>query len=72
MTLAYIVIFASFVLFAISVVFALGWAMSHGQMQNFQRGATAIFDPDEPLGTRTDSFPGSATNVEPSPEGSHE
>jgi len=72
MTLAYIVIFASFVLFAISVVFALGWAMSHGQMQNFQRGATAIFDPDEPLGTRTDSFPGSATHVEPPPEGSHE
>jgi len=72
MTLAYIVIFASFVLFAVSVVFALGWAMSHGQMQNFQRGATAIFDPDEPLGTRTDSFPGSAANVVSPPERSHE
>ncbi len=72
MTLAYIVIFASFVLFAVSVVFALGWAMSHGQMQNFQRGATAIFDPDEPLGTRTDSFPGSAANVVSPLEGSHE
>jgi nitrogen fixation-related uncharacterized protein len=72
MTLAYLVIFASFVLFAVSVVFALGWAMSHGQMQDFQQGATAIFDPDEPLGTRTDSFPGSATNGEPPRERSHE
>lgn len=72
MTLAYIVIFASFVLFAISVVFALGWAMSHGQMQNFERGATAIFDPDEPPGTSTDSFPGAAANVITPPEGSNE
>jgi cbb3-type cytochrome oxidase maturation protein len=71
-TLAYLVIFASFVLFALSVVLALAWALRNGQMQDFQRGATAIFDPDEPIGATTDAFPGSAKKAERSEEESHE
>jgi len=64
MTVAYLVIFASFLLFALSVVLALSWALRNGQMKNFGRGATAIFDPDEPIGTVTDSFPSTQTQAE--------
>lgn len=72
MTLAYLVIFLSFVLFSASVVMALAWALRNGQMENFQRGATAIFDADEPEGTATDSFPGLRTDVQESEEAFHE
>jgi nitrogen fixation-related uncharacterized protein len=72
MTLAYLVIFVSFLLFSLSVVLALAWALRNGQMENFQRGATAIFDPDEPIGATTDSFPGSAKKAERSEEMLHE
>ncbi len=64
MTLAYLVIFASFLLFGLSVVLALAWALSNGQMKNFERGATAIFDPDEPIGIATDSFPSTRWHAE--------
>jgi cbb3-type cytochrome oxidase maturation protein len=72
MTLAYLVIGASFVLFALSVVLALAWALRNGQMEDFQRGATAIFDPDEPIGATTDAFPRSARKVERPVEDRHE
>lgn len=72
MTLAYLVIFLSFLFFGASVVLALAWALRNGQMQDFQRGATAIFDPDEPIGTQTDSFPGTAWKADRSEEGSDE
>jgi nitrogen fixation-related uncharacterized protein len=72
MTLAYLVIFASFLLFALSVVLALAWALRNGQMKNFERGATAIFDPDEPIGAVTDSFPSAPTQVERSEGPLHE
>lgn len=35
-------------------VWALSWAFRNGQMSNFARGATSIFDPDEPIGEVTD------------------
>jgi cbb3-type cytochrome oxidase maturation protein len=72
MTLAYLVIGASFVLFALSVVLALAWALRNGQMEDFQRGATAIFDPDEPIGATTDAFPKSSNESERSEEDWHE
>jgi nitrogen fixation-related uncharacterized protein len=72
MTLAYVVIFVSFVLFGVSVVLALAWALRNGQMENFQRGATAIFDPDEPIGVNTDSFPESGKKAECSEDKLHE
>ncbi len=58
MTLAYVVIGLSFVLFGGSAVWALAWAFRKGQLENFQRGASSIFDDDEPPGRFTDSFPG--------------
>jgi hypothetical protein len=72
MTLAYVVIFVSFLFFGLSVVLALAWALRNGQMENFQRGATAIFDPDEPLGAITDSFPTTQRNADAAEEIWHE
>jgi len=72
MTLAYVVIVLSFLLFGLSVVLALAWAMRNGQLEDFQRGATAIFDPDEPIGATTDSFPASTRSRARSEETLHE
>lgn len=41
-----------------SAVAALTWAFKNGQFDRIQRGATSIFDEEEPLGLRTDAFPG--------------
>jgi cbb3-type cytochrome oxidase maturation protein len=58
MSLLTTIVFAiSAVLFGGSAVVALAWAMKKGQMENFQRGATSIFDADEPIGMITDTFP---------------
>lgn len=42
---------------AFSSVAALIWAVASGQLGEFQKGATSIFDDDEPIGEITDSFP---------------
>ncbi len=36
---------------------ALWWAIKTGQFANFEKGATSIFDDEEPLGRPTDAFP---------------
>jgi nitrogen fixation-related uncharacterized protein len=40
-----------------SAVYALYWAVKTGQFQQFEKGATAIFNDEEPLGQPTDHFP---------------
>ncbi|MBK8478935.1 MAG: cbb3-type cytochrome oxidase assembly protein CcoS [Opitutaceae bacterium] len=40
-----------------SAVYALYWAVKTGQFHQFEKGATAIFDDEEPLGRPTDHFP---------------
>ncbi len=40
-----------------SAVYALYWAVKTGQFRNFEKGATAIFDDEEPEGHPTDFFP---------------
>ena len=54
----YIVVFGILGLFSGTVIWALWWAVRGGQMSHFQRGATSIFDDDEPVGKVTDAFPG--------------
>jgi hypothetical protein len=54
MELAYAVLLGSAMLFGGAAVLALAWAFRNGQMSNFARGATSIFDPDEPVGEVTD------------------
>lgn len=49
-----VMLFVSLVVFGGGAVWALNWAFRNGQMSNFARGATSIFDPDEPEGEVTD------------------
>jgi cbb3-type cytochrome oxidase maturation protein len=58
MTITYAIFAASVVLFGGSAVLALVWAMKDGQLRDFQRGATSIFDDEEPVGRPTEG-PGS-------------
>jgi nitrogen fixation-related uncharacterized protein len=51
-----VMLFVSLVVFGGGAVWALNWAFRNGQMSNFARGATSIFDPDEPEGEVTDSI----------------
>lgn len=57
MTNTLIYIWTVIALLSISSVSALIWAVSSGQLGEFQKGATTIFDEDEPIGEVTDSFP---------------
>jgi nitrogen fixation-related uncharacterized protein len=57
MALIYIFIFGSVLIFGLTAVAGLVWAVRTGQMRNFGAGATSIFDDDEPVGVMTDSFP---------------
>jgi nitrogen fixation-related uncharacterized protein len=58
MKLVYLLIWGSMLLFGASAVWALVWAIRHGEMSNFKAGAESIFDDDEPVGRPTDAFPG--------------
>lgn len=40
-----------------SAVYALYWAVKTGQFREIEKGATEIFDEEEPIGVTTDSFP---------------
>lgn len=44
-------------LFFVGAALALFWAHRHGQLSNLEKGATSIFDEDEPVGEVTDKFP---------------
>ncbi len=57
-TIAYILIFGTLGSLLISVIYGLYWAIRNDQFAHFQRGATSIFDDEEPQGFRTDAFPG--------------
>ncbi len=57
MTNTLIYIWTVIALLGISSVSALIWAVTSGQLGQFQKGATTIFDDDEPIGEVTDSFP---------------
>jgi nitrogen fixation-related uncharacterized protein len=63
-------IFGSVVVFGLTAVAGLVWAVRTGQMRHFARGAVSIFDEDEPVGVMTDGFPGAyPADRNPSPEG---
>ena len=60
MTLMVIVIWGFAAVCGLTAVAALVWAIRSGQMRNFGRGATSIFDDEEPVGRTTDGFPAAA------------
>ena len=51
-------VFLTVVGFTTAAVLVFGWAARNGQFHDINRGARAVFDPDEPEGTTTDAFPG--------------
>jgi nitrogen fixation-related uncharacterized protein len=57
MALIYILIFGSVLVFGLTAVAGLVWAIRSGQLRDFGAGATSIFDEDEPIGVMTDAFP---------------
>jgi nitrogen fixation-related uncharacterized protein len=59
MALIYIFIFGSVLVFGLTAVAGLVWAVRTGQLRDFGVGATSIFDDDEPVGVMTDTFPDS-------------
>lgn len=46
---------------ATAVVASFFWAAKNQQFENIEEGSLTIFDPAEPVGEPTDSFPGSPT-----------
>lgn len=67
MALIYIFIFGSVVVFGLTAVAGLVWAVRTGQLRNFSAGATSIFDDDEPVGVMTDAFPDVDEAATPTP-----
>lgn len=57
MSVFYVVAFGLLALFGASAVYGLVWAVRTGQLREFGRGATSIFDEEEPVGRMTDRFP---------------
>jgi nitrogen fixation-related uncharacterized protein len=54
----FIAIYGFMIIFGITAIAALIWAIQTGQMEYFREGAASIFDGDEPVGKVTDAFPG--------------
>ena len=57
MTIAAILILGGLIFLSGSAVVAFTWAAKTGQFKDLKKGATVIFDEDEPIGMRTDCFP---------------
>lgn len=58
MTLVYLLIWGSWLVFGVSAVWALVWAAGRGEFRDPEKAARSIFDEDEPVGRMTDHFPG--------------
>lgn len=54
----YLLIWGSWLVFGVSAVWALVWAIGRGELRDPERAARSIFDEDEPIGRMTDHFPG--------------
>jgi cbb3-type cytochrome oxidase maturation protein len=58
----YLLIWGSWVVFGLVAVWALVWAIGHGQFQDPEAAAHSIFDEDERPGELTDGFPGEGSD----------
>lgn len=58
MAVFYVLVWGFAALCGLSAVYGLVWAVRHGQVGDFTRGAASIFDDEEPIGRMTDRFPG--------------
>jgi nitrogen fixation-related uncharacterized protein len=57
MILVHGLIWGSWVIFGITTIWGLVWAVRTGQFQRLDQGARSIFDDEEPVGQMTDVFP---------------
>ncbi len=57
MSVAVVIIFGTVILMSLTAIIAFVWAAQTRQFENFERGATSIFDDEEPVGEVTDRFP---------------
>jgi nitrogen fixation-related uncharacterized protein len=53
-------IWGSWVIFGIVVVWAFAWALQNDQFRGLTQQSQMIFDDQEPIGDMTDTFPGMA------------
>lgn len=56
MSVSYLAVWALMLVFAASAIYALVWAIQHGQLRSFRAGARSIFDDEEPVGVPTDAL----------------
>lgn len=70
MSVIYILIWGFVIVFGLTAVYGLVWAIRSGQMRDFAAGATSIFDDEEPVGEPTDAFPGETVTEEERDESS--
>jgi cbb3-type cytochrome oxidase maturation protein len=63
-TAYFVLVFSVLGLITISVVLAWLWAVKTDQFSDFKKGATSIFDEDEPIGRVTDVFPDQEKELE--------
>jgi nitrogen fixation-related uncharacterized protein len=63
----YTLAFLSAIAISGTAVYALYWSSKHGQLRDFERGATSIFDEQEPVGQTTDHFPAEPRKLERAP-----
>jgi cbb3-type cytochrome oxidase maturation protein len=57
MELIHFLVPAGIVFLSGSAILAFYWAVKTGQFRHLEKGATVIFDEDEPIGKPTESFP---------------
>ncbi len=60
--LATSLVFFTLICLTTSTVLVFAWAARAGQFRDTRAGAQSIFDPDEPEGRATDSFPATSSS----------
>lgn len=60
MNAIWILLVCSVVILPAMALWALRWALRHGEFRNLQKISLSIFDEEEPLGRLSDRFPGAA------------
>jgi cbb3-type cytochrome oxidase maturation protein len=57
MSVVWILFVSSVIVLPAAALWALRWAVRHGEFKDLQKTALSIFDDEEPVGRMTDRFP---------------
>lgn len=66
MSIVWILFVSSVIVLPAAALWALRWAVRHGEFKNLDKTALSIFDDEEPVGHMTDRFPDAPRNSKPS------